>query len=84
MAKILTVPELAEIVGKAPSEIDDKDQYLKFAADLAALVTDHFGGHFGTPCYVEEMREVTVAITKDENIPEGGGIYVKYDPEGEL
>ena len=83
MAKILTGRELADIVVRATDpknpEIDDRDQYEKFVKDLAVLVTDHFGGRIGRVDWEDELGDMLVAISKDENVPEDGGVYQKYD-----
>lgn len=88
MAKTLTGKNLADIVIRATRsenpEIDDLDQYENFIKGLATLVTDHFGGRVGLAEWVDELDDITVVISKDENVPEDGGVYQKYDKEGEL
>ena len=87
MAKILTDKELLDIVKRTieDNEIDSEEQYFVFIDQLTCLITDHFGGMAGE-ANVDAMDELgcNVAITQDGNIPEDGGIYAKYDPEGEL
>ena len=88
MAKILTGVELAKLVWvvvnpKDPA-IDDVDQYEEFIKDLAGVLTKHFGGRVGLVQWVDELDDMTVAISNDGNIPEGGGIYKDYDKDGEL
>lgn len=97
MAKILTAEELGRIVREAttpPADrtqktvqkamIDDIDQYEEFVTDLANLVAKHYGGRVGLIQWVDELDNITVAISQDGNIPEGGGIYKDFDKEGEL
>lgn len=48
MAKILTDLEIIDIVARAPREFEDAEQYERFVADIARVVTDHFGGAVGT------------------------------------
>jgi hypothetical protein len=84
MAKILTTRELAQIVLANSDNLIDLAQHEEFTKDLAALVTKHFGGSVGLIQYVEELNDVTVAISNDGNIPNGGGVYKDFDTEGEL
>lgn len=83
MAKILTGKELAQIAVDATDELCE-DQYEKFVTSLANLITEHFGGRVGLIQYVEDLNDITVAISQDGNIPENGGIYKSYDTDGEL
>jgi len=64
--------------------IDDIDQYEDFVTDLAALITKHYGGKVGLIQWVEELDNMTVAISQDGMIPSNGGIYKDFDKEGEL
>ena len=87
MAKILTDKELLDIVKRTieGDEIDDQDQYMVFLDQLSRLITDNFGGNYGQVNWdATDELGYTVAITQDGNIPEDGGIYAKYDTEGEL
>jgi len=83
MAKILTDAELLHIVTTCivGGEIDDRDQYMRFLEDLAQVVTSHFGGRLGTVSPPGYALSWTVAIHRDENVPEGGGIYKHYDQD---
>jgi hypothetical protein len=84
MAKIITGKELLQIAATAPKALPPK-QYEEFVRDLAGLVTAHFGGRVGLVQYVEEdLNDVTAAISQDGSIPEDGGAYKDYDPDGEL
>jgi hypothetical protein len=66
------------------AQIDDLDQYTDFVTDLANVVAKHYGGRVGLVEWVDELDNITVAISQDGNIPEGGGIYKDFDKEGEL
>lgn len=84
MAKILTTRELAKIVLAQSDNLIDLAQHEEFAKDLAELVTKHFGGRVGLIQWVDDLNDVTVAISQDGNIPENDGVYKDFDTEGEL
>lgn len=85
MAKILTDLELADIVRRAPDEFDDSGNYRLFLSGLADLICEHFGGTHGVPVHAaDDELGWTVAITDDGNIPENGGVYARYDGDGDL
>lgn len=70
--------------GVVSAQIDDIDQYTEFVTDLAAIVAKHYGGRVGLIEWVDDLDNITVAISQDGNVPEGGGIYKDFDKEGEL
>lgn len=78
----LTADRTQKLVSAA--QIDDIDQYTEFVTDLAAIVAKHYGGRVGLIEWVDDLDNITVAISQDGNIPEGGGIYKGFDKDGEL
>jgi hypothetical protein len=80
------IPLSADRTNKAVrnAQIDDIDQYEDFVTELAALVTKHYGGRVGLIEWVDDLDNITVAISQDGNIPEDGGLYKDFDKEGEL
>lgn len=84
MAKILTTRELAQLVLAECDNLIDLAQHEEFTKDLANLVTKHFGGKVGLIQWVDDLNDVTVAISQDGNIPKDGGAYKDFDTEGEL
>jgi len=87
MAKILTDIELLTILSRAITdhgEIDEADTYKHFLEDLADVVTEYFGGTLGTVAFDDDEGTWFIAIHGDENVPENGGIYRDFDPDGEL
>jgi len=87
MAKILTDKELLEIVRLTieEHELDEMAVYEGFLRGLASLITDFYGGEVGSvgydPC--DELGH-TVAFHGNDSVPEGGGVYARFDKEGEL
>ena len=82
MAKILTAEELLEIVNNAEHEIDDKDQWCVFVRDIADVVVKHFGGERGgVGNTLDDGLGVTAAIHLNPDVPDGGGVYRKYDTD---
>jgi len=89
MSKVLTDLEVLEIIESAVKwdEIDCADQYKHFLEDLGKLMSDHFGGEF--ECVSEPlMEEGTLEEIRfclhfgwNKYVPEGGGVYAKYDIE---
>ena len=87
MIKIVTDKELTEIVHQIVygDEIDDQDDYFKFIEALAGVICDFCGGKAGTAGYDEDMipegSAYCIAIHHTEEVPEGGGIWAKYDAD---
>jgi hypothetical protein len=87
MIKIVTDKQLAEIVQRIVhgSEIDDQDTYFKFMEALATVICDFCGGKAGTAGYDEDMLSegsaYCIAIHHTEEVPEGGGIWTRYDTD---
>jgi hypothetical protein len=86
MSKIITANELAQIITHAltSDEIDYEDQFRLFFLQAADLVAEHFGGRIGHIAHPEDSIGWTVAVSRDEAVPEDGGIWKCYDLEGEL
>ncbi len=86
MAKILKPSELLEIVRSAveKDEIDDHDTYRRFVESLGELVTDYFGGEVGVVQWEDGAQDFLVPIHGNDSVPEGGGVYARYDKDGEL
>jgi hypothetical protein len=83
MSKVLTDKELLDIVRRAveEDEIDCLDSYLYFMEDLGNVIAKHFGGERGTVDFEEADDTVYIAFQVNENVPENGGIYKKYDTD---
>lgn len=85
MPKILTDREIGEIFKKVTTEdfwIDDSNQYQKFLEATAEVCADHFGGEVASVSYRgDDELGWAIIFTGDENVPEGGGIYAKYDTD---
>lgn len=88
MPKKLTDENLGQIVydathlAGAEALIDDADQYARFLEDLGNLITDHFGGElvsYPNPDHDEEHTEWAVEIGMNDSLPDGGGVFEKYD-----
>jgi hypothetical protein len=87
VAKILTDKELLDIVRRAveDDEIEDLSAYLCFIGDLASVINDNFGGTRGAVTYdPHDGLGVCVAVHRDENVPEDGGVYARYDEEADF
>lgn len=89
MSKQIKPQELAQLVTlllTSPDklgELDEPEKYLRFVTDIAQVVTDHCGGEIRHPadffddtCYV--------GIHGNDSLPEGGGVWAQFDPDGEL
>jgi hypothetical protein len=85
MSKQITADDLSEITARLLK--NDDDSYLphpeQFMADLAELICDFCGGMVTGPAD-EQDGELMVGITRNEFLPEDGGIWKDCDEEGEL
>jgi len=88
MSKQITNGELAEIVtgllvGRLLHDhLDSMEKYAAFMTDIAKVICDHCGGEVtGT---ADPYEGWLVGITGNESLPEDGGVWKNYDPEGEL
>jgi hypothetical protein len=86
MSKIITADELAQIITHVltTDEIDCEYQFRLFFLQASELVAEHFGGEIGRIDSPEIALSWTVAVSRNEAVPEDGGIWRCYDPEGEL
>lgn len=84
MPKIIKDKELLQIVTKSITDqycIDDCEQYEEFLADLAGVVTKHFGGYPVSSSYRDDDIGYVVTIAVNDSVPEDGGIYAAFDPD---
>jgi hypothetical protein len=86
MSKIITADELAQIITHVltTDEIDCEYQFRLFFLQASDLVAEHFGGRIGRIAHPEDSLGWTVAVSRDELVPEDGGVWKCYDLEGEL
>lgn len=91
MAKAICPQDLAEIVSKlltdptTVGELDDAQTYADFMTEIAAVVCDYCGGEVQLPASVVDDQDVwVVAIQGNDSLPDDGGIWKNYDPEGSL
>lgn len=96
MAKVLSAKELAEVVTKLltdpatiAAQLDQSDKYGRFMTDLAGVVCDHVGGDIRLMAAapdddVAPGGEWVIGIHGNDSLPEDGGVWSQYDPEGEL
>ena len=87
MTKKITAAELSEIVVKMLAgqggEVETYDAYASFLTEIATVVCDFCGGevrHTATP----DGDTWHVVIGGNDSLPEDGGIWSAYDPEGSL
>lgn len=84
MSKQITNGELAEIVTgllvgrRMHSQLDTKEKYAAFMTDLAQVICDHCGGEVMGPA-----KNDAIGIRANESLPEDGGVWKGFDPEGE-
>jgi len=89
MSKEITSGELAEIVtsllvgSQASIHLDSTEKYAAFMTDLAQLICDHCGGAVNREAD-NTFEQWLVGIRGNDSLPEDGGIWKDYDPDGEL
>ena len=84
MSKVITDKEILKILTGAikGDDIDDGDQYLAFLEGIGNLIADHFGGKcLGVTAPDSSGLGYCVHFQWDECVPEGGGIYERYDTD---
>jgi len=92
MSKVLTDVEALETLASAVNgtEIDCADAYKAFLEDLGRLIADHFGGELvcvssplgtGLPAEPIDDNAYCLHFKYNENVPEDGGIYARYDTD---
>lgn len=89
MSKQITPAELAEIVTTlltAPEqagELEERRAFAAFFTEVAEVVCNHCGGAVHKLAD-DDADGWLVGIHGNDCLPEGGGIWAKYDPEGAL
>lgn len=89
MSKQVTAAELAELVKRLltdPSgvgELESTESFQEFMTDVAQVVCDHCGGTIQNPAAAVQGCWL-VGIHGNDSLPEGGGVWREFDPEGEL
>ena len=90
MTKQISNGDLAEIVtgllvGRLASEqLDSVERYSAFMTDLARLVCDHCGGKVSAVPADNSCEQWLIGIHPNECLPEDGGVWGKFDLEGDL
>lgn len=77
-SKTFDIEELGQMVHKSVQHLDDSDQMIEFAEDIAFVIVKHFGGSVRS---VSDPEYPLVSIEADENVPSNGGIYAGYDTD---
>jgi hypothetical protein len=94
MAKMLNPKELASLTTRllvgdmTTSQLDDRDRYGSFMEGIANVIAEHCGGEV-TGAYFEQNVEDPddnwlVSIHGNDSLPDDGGVWADYDPDGEL
>jgi hypothetical protein len=89
MSKQITNVELAEIVTRLltkpeeAGELDTTEKFAGFMTKIAEVVCDYCGGEVRREA-TQEADMFYIGIHGDDCLPEGGGIWKSYDPEGDL
>ncbi|MBU0501438.1 MAG: hypothetical protein KJ558_10105 [Gammaproteobacteria bacterium] len=89
MGKQITPGELAEIVTgllvgrQADLQLDTPQKYGAFMTDIAKVICDHCGGEVqgDADSFFDGWM---IGITANDSLPDDGGIWAGFDPEGEL
>lgn len=90
MSKQISNGELAEIVtglliGRlGPEQLDTPERYSAFMTGLAELVCEHCGGTVTDLHADNSSEEWLIGIRSNECLPEDGGVWGKFDPDGDL
>ena len=88
MSKQIKSAELAEIVKRLLTEpevgeLDTLASYQGFTTEIAQVVCDYCGGEIrNTASFMDDT--CYIGIHGNDSLPETGGIWAAYDPEGEL
>lgn len=89
MSKQITNGELAEavmslLVGRLMhTQLDDAGRYAAFMTDIAAVICDYCGGEVVKPANDTDGVWM-VGVRGNESVPNGGGVWKDFDPEGDL
>jgi hypothetical protein len=92
LAKIITAEELAGLVVNlimTPEALGQDmiaETFSDFVSDIAQVVCDYCGGevHRKAEPIAGDMGKWTIEIRGNDSMPEGGGVWAAFDPEGEL
>lgn len=90
MAKIITAPELAEIVsgllkGGEKPQIDEASVFSAFMTDIASVVAQYCGGEVSGQAsldVLENEAQWNIAIRANDSLPPDGGVWAPYDIDG--
>lgn len=88
MSKQISAKELAEIVSTLltnpeSGELDANTTFAAFMTEIAEVVCSYCGGEVREQAD-DFSGQFLVGVNGNDSIPEGGGIWAKYDPDGEL
>lgn len=89
MSKMLNPAEIADLVksslvGKVAADME-RDVYGRFLAAITEVLCDFHGGEARSVTFQKDDAEPwLVAVRGNSSLPEGGGIWARFDPEGEL
>ena len=76
--KTLNLDEMGEIIQNSVDHIDDADQMIEFAQDIAQIIAKHFGG---VVTGVSNAEDPLATFYADENVPPNGGVYAEVDTD---
>lgn len=90
MSKVVTAVDLGMLTFSllmrphAVGELDTPGKYQEFMTDLARLICDHCGGEVRFLASRPDGKTWMIGIHGNESLPEDGGVWKEFDPEGEL
>jgi len=90
MSKQVSNGELSEIVSGllvghlGPQHLDSTERYSRFMTELAQLICDHCGGVVSDEMADNSSEQWLIGINSDDRLPDDGGVWKDYDPDGEL
>ncbi len=89
MSKQISAAELGGVVNKLLAgnngELEHARNFQGFMTELASLVAQYCGGEVHHPASLSAEDDTWyVGVHGNDSLPEDGGIWAGYDPEGEL
>ncbi|OGT90136.1 MAG: hypothetical protein A2286_00035 [Gammaproteobacteria bacterium RIFOXYA12_FULL_61_12] len=81
--------DLAEIVTSllvgrgATNQLDSTESFSAFMTGIAQVICDHCGGEVVGKAD-SSFEEWLVTVASNDSLPEDGGIWADYDPDGSL
>lgn len=90
MSKQISAAELALITHsllvhpERSGELDTPEKYQAFMTDMAQLICDHCGGEVRHVATCPDGEAWFVGIHGNDTLPDDGGIWKPFDPEGDL